>query len=556
MSGPFPQFSCGAGHLYSTRSPVYGTRGIVATSQPLASEAGMRILQQGGNAADAAVAAAAALNVTQPCSTGIGGDCFALYYDAKTKKVQGINGSGRCPSLLTIEHLRSLGITGALPNFSAHTVTVPGAAAGWCDTVETFGSKRLTLTQVLAPAIELASCGFPVGPITAEWWQRGEEKLRGALNGKDMLTNEGRAPRTGEIFTNKNLANTFEILAREGKSGFYGASSPIAQAIVAAVQAEGGVMSLEDLGSHASTLDTPIHVSYKGYDVYEMPPSGQGLTALIALNILNTIDISEFPYGSPQHLHYLVEALRLAFADTRALLCDPSHGKGMPGLDHLMAAHYGETRRALIRTDEANKEIKCGYPFASSDTVYLSVVDGEGNACSFINSNYMGFGTGIVPHGCGFTLQNRGANFSLDPDHPNALAPGKRPYHTIIPGMVLKDGDLFCSFGNMGGFMQPQGHVQLLVNMLDYGMDPQTALNMPRFCITDGTHGGEVEFEDGTPPQTLEHLSRMGHRVNMKLVCGTDRALFGNGQIIIRNPLTGVLCAGSDNRADGLASAW
>jgi len=285
-----------------------------------------------------------------------------------------------------------------------------------------------------------------------------------------------------------------------------------------------------------------------------MPPNGQGLTALIALNILNGVDLSSLKPLSPLHTHYLVEALRLAFADTRALLGDPFHSK--IDVATLLSSEYGKRRLKEIITEKATADIKQGTPINSSDTVYLSVVDRWGNSCSFINSNYMGFGSGLIPKGFGFTLQNRGANFSLIESHPNCLVPGKRPYHTIIPGMALKDGELFACFGNMGGYMQPQGHVQLMVNMIDHHMDPQTALDVPRFCIMDGTANGVVGFEEGYSEETLQRLKQMGHNAHHTVLTKFERSLFGNGQIITRDNKSGVLCGGSDLRADGLAIAW
>ncbi len=533
----------------SRRSPVLGIHGAVATSQPLASEIGLEILKNGGNAADAAVAIAAALNVTEPTSTGIGGDCFALYYDAKKKKVFGLNGSGRAPQDLSIDRLRDEGITGQLPPFSAHTVTVPGAAAGWVDTIDQFGSMELK--EVLAPAIRLAEEGFPVSPITAFFWSRGMRQLLNGPHANELLLN-GRAPQPGEIMKNPNLARTFRELAEHGKAGFY--EGRIAEAIVEIVQQKGGLLTLEDLKNHETTFDDPINTTYKGIDVYEIPPNGQGITALVALNIIEELGLESFEHNSASYLHTLIEAMRIAFADTRWYVADPRHVK-VP-IEGLLSKKYARERRKLINPNKATLDVKKGSPFASSDTVYFCVVDAEGNACSFINSNYMGFGTGLIPKETGFTLQNRGANFSLDPDHPNALAPQKRPYHTIIPGMAVvhETGELWAPFGVMGGFMQPQGHVQVLVNMIDHHMDPQTALDKPRFCITDGTSGGKVAIEEGIPIRIMSELARMGH--DIVPVSGLGRAIFGRGQIIQRNQATGVLWAGSDPRADGMAIAY
>jgi gamma-glutamyltranspeptidase/glutathione hydrolase len=532
----------------SRRSPVYSRRGIVATSQPLATAAGLEILAKGGNAADAAVAAGAALNVTEPTSTGIGGDMFALYYSADTGKVTALNGSGRAPAALTLDRLKNEGLLAeTLPPFHAHTVTVPGACAGWCDLIARHGS--LPLTEILVPAIRLAEEGFPVAPLTAHFWARGAERqLKSAPNGHELTLN-GRAPKAGELFRNPGLARTFKAVAEGGASAFY--QGAIAEAIVGVVKEAGGCLTMDDLASHVSTWEEPISVTYRGLRVYECPPNGQGITALIALNILEGFDLASLEALSAEKMHLMIEALRLAFADARWYVADPKFSN-VP-VKELLSKEYAAERRKLLDPQRATVDQKRGAPVASSNTVYLSVVDQWGNACSFINSNYMGFGTGIVPKGWGFTLQNRGHNFSLDPNHPNCLAPRKRPYHTIIPAMVTREADesLYASYGVMGGFMQPQGHVQVLSALHDAGLDPQSALDLPRFCIDVDEAGGRVAIEEGMPKTTLDALREMGHPVYE--VSGYERALFGRGQVILRDPETGVLCGGSDPRADGYA---
>jgi gamma-glutamyltranspeptidase / glutathione hydrolase len=533
----------------SHRSPVYGRNGIVATSQPLATAAGLEVLAKGGNAADAAVAAGAALNVTEPTSTGIGGDMFALFYSAETKQVTALNGSGRAPAALTLDRLQTEGFSDELPPFHAHTVTVPGACAGWFDLIEKHGS--LSMSDILAPATRLASDGFPVAPLTSYSWQRGAERqLRSSPNGQE-LTIDGRGPNPGEIFRNPNLARTFEIVARNGKEAFY--QGEIAEAIVNVIIEAGGCMSLDDLASHESTWEEPISVTYRGLRVHECPPNGQGITALIALNILEEFDLSSLAPLSTERLHLMIEAMRLAFADARWYVADPTFSN-VP-MKELLSKKYADERRMFINKQRATVDQKRGTPIASSGTVYLSVADKFGNACSFINSNYWGFGTGIVPKGFGFTLQNRGHNFSLDPNHPNALEPRKRPYHTIIPAMVTReDGSLCASYGVMGGFMQPQGHVQVLSALVDYGLDPQAALDLPRFCIDVEESDGRVALEEGIPVKVASELETMGHPVYM--VTGLDRSLFGRGQVILRDGETGVLAAGSDPRADGCAMTF
>ncbi len=541
----------------SRRSPVIGRRGMVATSQPLAVAAGLEVLASGGNAADAAVATAAALNVTEPTSTGIGGDCFALYFDAATRKITALNGSGRAPAALSIERLQREGFGSSLPPYHPYTITVPGACAGWCDLIERHG--RSTLEKVLAPAIRLAEEGFPVAPITAYFWKRGvERQLRQSPGGLE-LTIDGHAPRPGEIFRNPGLARTFRRVAEAGKDAFY--QGEIAEAIAAAVLSAGGCLTTSDLAAHQSTWEVPIQTTYRDLRIWECPPNGQGLAALLALNILEGFSLKDTPPLSAERLHLEIEAMRLAFADARWFVADPAFNP--PPLDQLLSKDYAAERRKLINPLRATLDQKPGLRGAAnhlsgraSDTVYLSVVDGEGNACSFINSNYMGFGTGIVPRGWGFTLQNRGHNFSLDPAHPNALAPGKRPYHTIIPAMATWAGalgseELFASFGVMGGFMQPQGHMQVVIALVDDGLDPQSALDRPRFCLADGEPAGRVSLEEGFPTGLGAALTLMGHPVDR--ISGHARALFGRGQIILRQPDTGVLWGGSDPRADGCA---
>jgi len=538
----------------SRRSSVIGTRGMVATSQPLAVAAGLEILAQGGNAADAAVGTAAALNVTEPTSTGIGGDAFALYFEALTGKVTALNASGRAPAALTIERLKKEGLGDELPPAHPYTITVPGAVSGWCGLVERKG--KMKISQVLAPAIRLAESGFPAAPITAYQWERGASRqLAGAINGGE-LTIDGRGPKVGEIFRNPGLAKSFRAVAEGGAEAFY--KGEIAGAIAAVILEAGGCLTVDDLAAHTATWVEPISTTYRGYRIWECPPNGQGLTALIGLNILEGFDLSRSSPLSTERLHLQIEALRLAFADTCWYISDPQFSN-IP-TSELLSKDYASERRKLIDPKRASLDIERGSPVSSSDTVYLTVVDSWGNACSFINSNYMGFGTGIVPKGWGFSLQNRGHNFSLDPNHPNALAPGKRPYHTIIPGLITKDCEpegvdgkqsLFASFGVMGGFMQPQGHLQVASALIDDNNDPQSALDRPRFVIQSGGAGGDIGLEHGIPEDVYTSLSEMGHPIHM--IAGYDRGVFGRGQIIYRDSENGALWGGSDPRADGCA---
>jgi gamma-glutamyltranspeptidase/glutathione hydrolase len=534
----------------SNRSPVLARRGMVASSQPLATQAGLSILMQGGNAADAAVATAAALGVTEPYSTGLGGDCFALYYEAKTGKITALNGSGRTPAQLSLDLLTTQGLN-ELPPYHAHTATVPGTVAGWCDFIEKHGS--MPLAEILAPAIYLAEEGFPVAPITAHFWREfGQQKLKNAFGGPALLPN-GVGPQAGEIFVNKDLARTMRLVAEGGKEAFY--RGEIAQKIVRAIQAVGGVMTAEDLARHTSTWEQPISTLYRGVRVWECPPNGQGLAALLALNVLEDFDLSGLDPLGLERWHLLIEAMRVAFADTAWYVCDPQFFE-IP-LAGLLSKSYAHERCRLINPLKAMLDCQWGVPVAGSDTVYFCAVDGAGNACSFINSISASFGTGIVPAGLGFALHNRGAAFSLDPQHPNALAPDKRPYHTIIPGLLTReeDGSLYGPFGVMADFMQPQGHLQIVVNLIDDRLDPQAALDRPRFRIEGGRASGIVLLEKGLPPSVAGGLALLGHQIIPEVSGPLRNVKFGLGQIIRRDP-DGVLWGGSDPRGDGCAMGF
>ncbi|KAI6153687.1 gamma-glutamyltranspeptidase [Pisolithus tinctorius] len=553
----------------SRRPQVYSTKGIVACSQPLAAEAGLEILRRGGNAADAAVATAAALNVTEPTSCGIGGDAFCLFYNAETKTVKGLNGSGRAPAKLTLNLLRQRGISGSqIPLTDLNSVTVPGAAAAWVDTVHAFGSHKLSVAEVLAPAIRLAEEGVPVSEVHSFSWQRSEQLIRDASPNAEEMLLDGVAPLPGQIMKFPNLAHTFRAVAERGKDGFY--KGEVAKAIVELIQSKGGVMEMEDLATHETTFVEPIKHTYGNeVTVYECPPNGQGITALVALGILEQIQeqgkvkpLIEMEHNSPEYLHTLIEALRLAFADSQYYVTDP--GFHHIPVDKLLSEDYLAGRARLFNPTRANPNVINGNPVNSSDTVYFTVADQWGNACSFIQSNYAGFGTGAVPKNCGFTLQNRGAGFVLKEGHPNCVQGGKRPYHTIIPAMALKGDELFLSYGVMGGFMQPQGHIQVLLNILR-GFTTQAALDAPRFCISPGTPeaGGrdefsvansEIYFEETFSPATINKLREMGH--DARVASGFGRGMMGRGQIIqklVDKSGKFAWAAGSDPRADGHA---
>ncbi|KAF2861384.1 gamma-glutamyltranspeptidase [Piedraia hortae CBS 480.64] len=579
----------------SRRSVVHSRHGIVACTQPLAAACGIEVLGRGGNCADAAVAVAAGLNLTEPGSTGIGGDMFCLFYRAKDKKVYGLNGSGRSPGAASLDRLRQElgdGKAGHIPLSSVHAVTVPGAAAGWVDTFERFGSGRLSLQEILDPAIQLAEEGFPVSESMAYYWDLSEKQLLSASpNGAEMLKADGsapngcRAPRVGEIMKNPTLGKTFRQLAEDGKKGFY--TGRIADEIVQAVSDRGGLLSHNDLRRHMErgSEDTePISVRLKlhemaqrhgshmdvaggeeGVDVWEHPPNGQGIVALIALGILQELEqrgqVPRFgpaDHNTAPYLHAVIEALRIAFADATWWVSDPDGATVRPHA--MLNREYLAQRADLFDPAKASAPLAHGSPAQSgSDTVYFAVTDSEGNGISFINSNYHGFGSAIVPRGCGFSLQNRGANFVLSPDgHPNLYAPNKRPYHTIIPAVATNaaDGSLHSVFGVMGAFMQPQGHVQVLLNQLLFGLSPQSALDAPRICVGAGT-GSEraVWLEEGMPAETIEGLRKMGHQV--EVIKDWERGLFGRGQIIRWHvdaiEGAGVWSGGSDPRGDGAA---
>ncbi|HEB91680.1 MAG TPA: gamma-glutamyltransferase, partial [Deltaproteobacteria bacterium] len=420
----------------------------------------------------------------------------------------------------------------------------PGACAGWFDLHARHASRPMD--ELLEPAIRLAEEGFPVAPFNSRLWALGVATQLGRSPGGRELMIDGRAPRPGERFRNPTLARSLRLLARDGREAFY--AGELGERIVSTVRAQGGVLEMSDLESHQSSWETAISTEYRGLRVWECPPNGQGIASLLALNLLRNVDLAgQDPLGA-ERLHWLIEAMRLAFADARHHVADPTRQR-VP-TEALLSDAYAKERLAEIDPRHANPDIRFGRPFAASDTVYFCCVDQEGNACSFINSNYMAFGTGIVPEGTGFSLQNRGFGFSLDPRHPNALEPGKRPYHTIIPGLITResDGSLWGPFGVMGGYMQPQGHLQVVVAVADDGLDPQAALDRPRFNITDGTANGDIKLEPGIPSRTLQRLEEMGHPIRSS--SGFAQVLFGRGQMI-RRESDGVLWGGTDPRADG-----
>jgi gamma-glutamyltranspeptidase/glutathione hydrolase len=522
----------------SRRSPVLARRGMVATSQPLAAVAGLRVLMDGGQAADAAVATAAMLNVVEPMSTGVGGDCFALVFDATTGQVSALNGSGRSPLAFTLEEAQKLGLveippTGPLP------VTVPGTVSGWEALLHRFGT--MSLGECLAPAIRTAEEGFPVSPRISAEWREAEEKL---VEDHEAARIYLPAPRPGELARAPDLAESLRTIAEGGGEAFY--RGPLARKIADHVQIQGGYLTTDDLAAHTSDWSDPISATYRHVQVLEHSPNGQGLAALLALNVLEAYDLAAMDFFDPQRWHLEIEAVRLGMVDAGRHVADPEFGD-IP-IWSLLSHEYAAVRRSVIDLRRSMQLAEPGHP-EHQDTVYLSVVDGQGNAVSFISSLCHDFGCGLVVPGTGICLQNRGVCFSLEEGHPNALAGGKRPYHTIIPALALREGALWLSFGVMGGFMQPQGHVQVLSNVIDQGMDPQTALDAPRFRV-DERGGPEVAVEAGMPDETLTALVEMDHDIQTEPLFGAG---FGAGQIIAVDHDTGVLEGGSDPRKDGCA---
>ncbi len=529
-------------HPYSSRRMnVFANNGMVATSQPLAAQAGLEILQKGGNAIDAAIATAACLTVVEPTSNGIGGDAFALVW---TKgKLHGLNASGPSPKAITLEAVRALGHT-EMPEYGWIPVTVPGAPAAWAALSERFG--KLPLTDVLGPAIRYAEEGYPISPMLGKFWSVAYAELSKQLSGPEFrhwfstFAPDGRAPRIGEVWKSPAHAQTLRLIAETKAEAFY--RGELADKIAAFSQETGGYLSKADLAEYAPEWVTPIGVNYRGYDVWEIPPNGQGMIALMALNMLKGFTFAA--KEDPDTYHKTIEAIKLAFADGSHYITQ--RDLMTANIDGMLSERYADERRRLITDTALTPEI--GKP-PEGGTVYLATADGAGNMVSFIQSNYTDFGSGLVVPDTGINLQNRGNNFSLDPGHVNCLAPGKRTYHTIIPGFLTKDDQPVGPFGVMGGFMQPQGHVQVIMNMIDFAMNPQAALDAPR-CqwVEDKT----VLLERGTPEHIAHELARRGHQIKIAL----ESDSFGRGQIILRDPESNVLIGGAEPRTDAHIAAW
>ncbi len=520
------------------RSPVRAANAMVATSQPSATLAGVEVLRAGGNAVDAAVAACAVLCVTEPQSTGIGGDCFCLYTPAGAEEPVALNGSGHAPAALSAEWLADRGVA-ALDQSSPHAVTVPGAVDAWARLVEDHGRK--SLDELLQPAIGYAEEGFVVHARTAADWRDSAGRLAADSDSAARFLPEGKAVGEGQLFRQPELARTLRRIAREGRAAFY--EGPVAEDMVAKLRAAGGLHTLEDFAARRAEYVAPISTDYRGYRVFECPPNGVGVITLLILNMLEGFEPAGGPL-SPDRMHQLIEATRLAYRDRNAFVADPADG-AVP-VEMLLSKDYAAALRGLIREDRALDALPpAGWP-AHDDTVYLSVVDRDGNACSFINSLFKSFGSAILAPGSGVMLHNRGLGFSLDPQHPNAVRSNRRPMHTIIPAMLAKDGRTAMSFGVMGGHYQPVGQAWVLSSMLDHGLDPQAALDLPRLFAFDD----RVEVERGVPESACAELRRRGH---------TPAAVdppHGGGQAIWIDHAAGALVAGSDPRKDGLALGY
>jgi gamma-glutamyltranspeptidase/glutathione hydrolase len=545
---------------FATRSQVVATHGMAATSHPLATQAALDILKAGGSAVDAAIAANAALGLMEPTGNGIGGDLFAIVWDAKAKKLHGLNASGRSPLGLSYAQLQAelkkLGRT-TIPPRGMLPISVPGAVDGWFELHAKFG--KLPMTDVLAPAIRYAREGFPLTQYIANSWVFGvnyakADKFPGAF--LQTYAPNGTAPAEGEIFRNPALADTLSRIAAGGRDVFY--RGAIADQVDAFMRAHGGYLRKADLEQHTSTWVEPVSVNYRGYDVYELPPNSQGIAALQMLNILEGYDLRAMGYNSPEALHVMIEAKKLAFEDRAKFYADPEFTK-IP-LAGLLSKEYAAARRKLIDPNRAGRSYDAGNPATQQgDTIYLTTADAEGNMVSLIQSNYRGMGSGICVPGLGFTFQDRGEMFVMhDPAHANAYAPGKRPFHTIIPAFVMKDGAPWLSFGLMGGAMQPQGHVQIICNLVDWGMNFQEAGDAARWQHEGSsdydnpkmTDGGEVEVESGVPYQTVRALQDKRHKVVL------GRGGFGGYQAIARDPKTGVYFGASESRKDGQAAGY
>ena len=542
------------GHAFATRSEVLAPHAMAATSHPLATQVALEVMRAGGTAVDAAIAANAALGLMEPTGNGIGGDLFAIVWDPRTRKLHGYNGSGRSPKALTLEHFQKLGLA-HVPPHGPLPVSVPGCVDGWFALHGRFG--KLPMKRVLAPAIRYAREGHPVAETIAYYWQRSVPILSKFPGFAETFTVDGRAPASGEIWKNPALATTLETLGRKGRDAFY--RGDIARSIGAYLKAQGGFLAYEDLAAHAGEWVEPVSTNYRGYEVWELPPNTQGIAALQMLNLLEAYDLKALGFGSPDHLHLLVEAKKLAFEDRARFYADPQFAQSP--VQALISKPYADARRKLLDPHRAARRHDAGNPaLREGDTIYLTTADDAGMMVSLIQSNYRGMGSGMCPPGLGFCLQDRGELFSLVPGQANTYAPGKRPFQTIIPAFITRDGEPWISFGVMGGDMQPQGHVQIVLNLIDFGMNLQEAGDAPRIYHTGSSEptgermedGGQLFLESGFAVETVRELAKRGHRT------GTMVGPYGGYQAIRRDLRAGgrVWAGASESRKDGHAAGY
>ncbi len=538
------------GKSFTTRSEVIAQQGMAATSQPLATQAALDILKQGGTAIDAAIAANAVLGVVEPMSNGIGGDLFAIVWDAKTKKLYGLNASGRSPKALSLAMLKEQNLE-KIPTHGPLSLSIPGCVDGWFELHKKFGS--LSIKEVLKPAIHYATEGFPVSEVIASMWKESVPYIKDQPGFAETFLIKGKAPKKGDLFKNSALASTLQIIADQGRDHFY--KGDIARRLSSFIKKHGGYLTFDDFATHTSEWVTPVSTNYRGYDVWELPPNTQGIAALQMLNILEHYDLRSMGFGSSEYLHLLIEAKKLAYEDRAKFYADPQFNK-LP-VKELISKEYAKKRNALIDPHKAAKAYDAG-ALERGNTVYLTTADREGNMVSLIQSVYWEFGSGMTPPDLGFSLQNRGELFSLEKEHYNVYEPGKRPFHTIIPGFVTKKGKPFISFGVMGGSMQPQGHVQVLVNMIDFDMNLQEAGDAPRIRHSGSsnpmnrtmTNGGTVNMETGFDPEVVRELAKRGHAI--KHCVGH----YGGYQAILYDQKQKVYYGASESRKDGHAAGY
>jgi gamma-glutamyltranspeptidase/glutathione hydrolase len=540
------------GKNFTTRSEVIAQNGMAATSQPLATQVALDILKKGGSAVDAAIAANAILGLMEPTGCGIGGDLFAIVWDSRTNKLHGLNASGKSPASLTLEYFRKNKIS-QIPAYGPLPVSVPGCVDGWFELHEKFGT--LSMEDILAPVIKYARSGYPVSEVIAWAWELNIPARKDFPGFMETYTINGHSPKKGEIFKNPDLANTLQSIAENGRDIFY--KGKIAETISEYMKNQGGFLSYNDLASHMSEWVEPVSTNYRGYDIWELPPNGQGIAALQILNILEGYDLQSFGFGSKEYIHYFLEAKKLSFEDRAKFYADPNFNK-LPTAQ-LISKSYAAERRKLIRADKAAKSYPPGNPqLENGDTIYLTVADKSGTMISLIQSNYRGMGSGMTPNGLGFCLQDRGELFTLEEGHYNTYEPGKRPFHTIIPAFVTKDEKPLISFGVMGGAMQPQGHAQILINMIDFGMNLQEAGDAPRIRHSGSsqptgqkmTAGGKVYLESGFSAETLREIDLMGHTIQI------STGGFGGYQAIMVDHVNKTFIGASESRKDGQAAGY